>query len=329
MDVVVVKIAADGTALWARRFTGVWNGSDWPADMTIDAQGNVVVGDAQGPGGTSDWFVVKYGPDGGESWSHGWDGPAGKTDHALAVALDRAGNACVTGVFDQANDTTGDVNTVKLSPDGVVVWEHTWDGPGGIQDAPRDIAVDSAGSAYIVGDTGSALPRTAFQLTYRSDGQLSEARNWWPVESFSLELTNVLPAPDGGAYVAGTATSGPADDAGSDHFLARVRPAGGLRWRTRRAVGADSLWALCRDRFGNVYATGMHVSAGGHPKVLAVKYSSKGKPRWSTTWSPSGALAGEDTTGQSICWGSSGLFVGAGALPGAYDSWGALLKYRP
>ncbi len=102
--------------------------------------------------------------------------------HGGGIALDSAGNIYVTGDT-RASDfpiTFGAYRTTieafedgfitKLAPSGQQILYSTYI-PGGVSDYPSDIAVDTAGNAYITGNTSSGdFPTTAgaFDTTYGS-----------------------------------------------------------------------------------------------------------------------------------------------------------------
>src|SRR6185295_7388327 len=102
-----------------------------------------------------------------------------------SVAVDRAGNAYVTGTYSLDNfGPSFDAFVMKLNPEGTALVYSTFLGgsdrmiPKGIQNRAFDIAVDSNGNAYVTGSTTSKdFPTTpgAFQTTLpgRSPGRRS------------------------------------------------------------------------------------------------------------------------------------------------------------
>ncbi len=96
------------------------------------------------------------------------------TDLSNAIAVDAAGSAYITGrtsspafpttagAFDTTLGGSGDAFVTKLEPDGSALDYSTYLGGTGLIDEANGIAVDSAGSAYITGDTNSSdFPTTA------------------------------------------------------------------------------------------------------------------------------------------------------------------------
>ncbi|HEY3053227.1 MAG TPA: SBBP repeat-containing protein [Thermoanaerobaculia bacterium] len=107
-DIVTLKYSPNGQLVWSRRYTSGQTGygsgdlyyDPWPAAITLDTQGNVVVA-GRSPGGTAtkyDYAVIKYDPNGTELWSRRYNGPGNCDDQARDVVTSPAGNVYVVGV---------------------------------------------------------------------------------------------------------------------------------------------------------------------------------------------------------------------------------------
>ncbi|MBZ5546324.1 MAG: SBBP repeat-containing protein, partial [Acidobacteriia bacterium] len=167
------------------------------------------------------------------------------SDTSVAIALDPAGDAYVTGRTYSADFPTttdalqssyggnGDAFVAKLSPTGSELAYSTYLG-GSEADFGQAIAVDSAGDAYVTGPTQSTDFPTASPLQIGNDG-------------------------------------------GSDVFLAKVNPSGtGLVYSTYLGgSSADSAQAIALDSSGNVYLAGYTFSVD-FPTQSAVQSSNAG-----------------------------------------------------
>jgi hypothetical protein len=190
-DAFVVKINADGTGLAYATFLG---GSGWDSGraIAVDGAGHAyVTGETQSSDfpttagafdtnldGHDDAFVVKVNADGTGLAYATFLGGAKDYDYGAAIAVDGAGSAYVTGytessdfpttpgAFDPSCGTDGNCNfdgqnlyrdafVVKMSADGTGLVHATFLG-GSDLDLGSDIAVDAAGSAYVVGRTPSS-----------------------------------------------------------------------------------------------------------------------------------------------------------------------------
>jgi hypothetical protein len=135
-------------------------------------------------GGVTDGFVAKVKPAGTGLVYGTYLGGSGY-DHANGIAVDPSGHAYVTGVTSSSNFPTFGSNqpypqspcafVTKLSPEGSAAVFSTFLGGG--DDNGKEIEVDTAGNAYVVGETSSRrFPTTpgAFQAVKPTTGmQLS------------------------------------------------------------------------------------------------------------------------------------------------------------
>jgi hypothetical protein len=176
-DGFVTKVNAAGSAFVYSTYLGGSN-NEVGADIAVDSSGNAHVtgntASANFPtanafdstlGGTSDGFVTKLNAAGSafvySTYLGGTNGDAGND-----IALDSAGNACLAGGtistdFPMVNPTQGtygggsvDAFVTRLNPAGSALLFSTYLG-GGALDRGNAIAVDSAGSIYLAGITGS------------------------------------------------------------------------------------------------------------------------------------------------------------------------------
>ncbi len=97
-DYTTVKYNPDGSRAWVARYDGPASGFDEARAIVVDRVGNVyVTGSSSGAGTRADYATVGYNSLGQELWVERYDGPAGRDDEAVALALGRAGAVYVTG----------------------------------------------------------------------------------------------------------------------------------------------------------------------------------------------------------------------------------------
>jgi len=179
LDAFVAKVNAAGTGLLYCSYLG---GNDWDeaGGIAVDLSGNayvvgyttssdfpVTAGSALIRGGDRDAFVAKIDADGSALVYSGCIG-GGHEESAKAVAVDDAGHAYVTGetFSDDLPVVVGpnltyngmqDVFAAKVNAAGTALDYCGYIGSWSNQEG-RGIAVDSAGSAYITGNTGPDFP---------------------------------------------------------------------------------------------------------------------------------------------------------------------------
>ena len=282
---MTVKYGPDGTELWSAHFSpGGFTAAD-PLAIAVDAAGNsVIAGGVSTPGFGYDYLVVKYDPLGRELWSTRYDGPGaldeegeGDDDIARDLVLDRDGGVYVTGDSD-GGPSGQDFATVKLAPDGTVLWATRFDGPASGGDVARSIALDGRdGSLYVAGD--STAPMT-FQdivtVKYDRDGRQVWSRRFTGNGLFHHDAAVAVRLDGtGGVYVSGYAFR---RGSGGDYVTLKYdRDGNGVALAayggpSGERNGFDEPKAMVVDAGGSVYVTGRSTGLSGGLEYATVKY---------------------------------------------------------
>jgi hypothetical protein len=256
-DYATIKYDSTGKPLWTAFYDGPTSGSDAALALAIDVQGNVYV--TGGSDGTSRraCTTVKYSPAGKEIWARRYDGPAGEDDFGIAIALDAAGNAYVTG-NSGVNFSDSDYVALKYGPGGDVLWPGArYDGPAGGNDEAASIAVASSGDVYVTGrSVASGTGYDYATVKYGSNGQeLWVARYDGPASGDDAAVALAL---DGQGNVLVTGSS---KGMGTRLDYATVKYSSDKQqiWVRRfdgPVSGDDEASALAVDASGNVHVTG-------------------------------------------------------------------------
>jgi uncharacterized delta-60 repeat protein len=97
-DYATIKYTPSGDVDWIRRYEGSVGSEDQASAVAVDGSGNVfVTGRSEGSGTEFDYATIKYTSSGDTAWIERYDGTANDIDKAYAIALDKNGNAYVTG----------------------------------------------------------------------------------------------------------------------------------------------------------------------------------------------------------------------------------------
>jgi hypothetical protein len=279
-DYATVKYdATTGSEVWLTpaRYDGPASGLDAANAIGVDGSGNVyVTGKSEGVATGPDYATIKYdATNGSEAWltPARYDGPAGGTDAAYAMAVDADANVYVTGA--SAGIGTGaDYATIKYdATTGSEVWlaAARYD-EASDSDAASAIAVD-AGYVYVTGEsegiaTGSDYATIKYDATNGSEAWLTPARYDGPASGSD------------GAYAVGVDGSGnvyvTGESAGSDDYATVKYLSDGTEdWLTRYdgpANGLDAAYAMTVDTAGNVYVTGESQGSGTAADYATIKY---------------------------------------------------------
>ncbi|OHB58405.1 MAG: hypothetical protein A2173_08825, partial [Planctomycetes bacterium RBG_13_44_8b] len=177
-DCLVVKYEPDGTFAWKQTYDGLANGKDILYQLAIDGTGNVYAcGESEGLGTGQNCLTVKYSPGSTLLWAIPYNNAAANGwDILEAIALDSAGNVCVTGAVETLTDSN--YVTIKYDPNGNPLWTEFYTGTSTGWDEVYAIAVDSDDNVVVTGYSENAANADAATVKYngQTGTQLWEAR---------------------------------------------------------------------------------------------------------------------------------------------------------
>lgn len=152
-DIVTVAYDAAGNERWVHRYDGPNNGIDDPADIAVDAQGNItVVGSSDGGRTSFDVVTIRFAPDGTVSWLERYNGNGDGSDAATGLCVDPAGNVYVAG--NTFRPRSGfDVLTLKYDAAGRLRWQSFYDSGELRGDHGRRLALDGRGHVFVTGQS--------------------------------------------------------------------------------------------------------------------------------------------------------------------------------
>ena len=277
-DWVLTKYSPPGAPLWQTRFVAGLD-NDFASAIAVQAAGVFIAGSSRNENGHNDFLTVKYSTTGTMEWARRYNGAAGNSDNAVAVAVvaDAAGNVIAGG--NSAGPTrASDFAVVKYDSAGNQLWTFRYDGPGQGADILVGMKMDAQGNIYLAGtssDVGGVSAIVTLKLD--SDGQQLWAARFLPTSDAWQTVARSL-ALDGAGNVI---TVGDVD---SDFITLKYGPEGGLVWLARYHAEepADVSTVDVRvDRSNNVVTAGNLYGSGINDAVL-VKYDANGQQLWTT-----------------------------------------------
>ncbi|MGO9899841.1 MAG: SBBP repeat-containing protein [Solirubrobacteraceae bacterium] len=334
-DAFVAKLNAAGDGLLYATYLG-GSGTDDGHGIAVDSAGDAYVAGSTTstnfpttPGayqtanaGGEDAFVAKLNAAGALDYSTYLGG--GGDDLANAIAVDAAGEAYATGLTESTSFPTAsplqstldgleDAFVTKLNTTGSGLVYSTYLGGSG-SDVGFSIAVDSAGEAYVAGETGSTNFPTIHPLQAANaggeDGFVAKLNTTGSGLVYSTYLggagtdfaNGIAVDSAGDAYITGytASTNFPTLDAvhpscgdpgctQGDAFVAKLNPAGTLGYSTYLGgSGADEGNAVAVDGTGEAYVTGVTFSADFPTLSPEQLFTGGGRDAFVTKLNPAG-----------------------------------------
>jgi uncharacterized delta-60 repeat protein len=280
LDIATVKYDADGQQEWAVRFNSPDNFNDSGSAIAVDTNGNVYVTGASVVGANnSDFITIKYNSSGTQLWAHRYDGPGHAYDEAVAIAVDSAGRAYVTGTSSQSNGHT-DFATIKYETNGTPLWVARYSRAAGSDQTAVRLRVDQAGNVYVAGVTYDVNGNPDYALVkYSAAGFQLWATRYDNPDHWYDYLSDLIVDPLGNVYITGT--SHPLGQA-AVYLTIKFSPDGERLWLasfTGQYDGSDVPGALTFDSTGHICVTGT-ISNGDNFDIGTVCYDTNGNRRW-------------------------------------------------
>ena len=151
-DFYTAKYNPQGNQLWAKRYNGMGNHTDYPSDLGLDQSGNVyVTGGSIGNSDPTDtmYATVKYDNNGNQQWVQWYPGPSGSSNMSHALVTDYSGNVIITGssFYNGFNHYV----TIKYDTYGNQKWLMTYSGLEAGNDFATALAVDINNNVFVTG----------------------------------------------------------------------------------------------------------------------------------------------------------------------------------
>ena len=295
--------------------------------VAVDRQGDAIVA------GYSSWSsggfaVVKFsGADGHVIW---WqDLQLAGYASACDVAVDRSGNAYVTGTAVGDASVGAAVYTVKLAAaDGAKKWENLYSGPQ-LASQAQALAIDAKRNTYVIGSTltkGNTNDWVTRKIS--PPGASVWTRRWKGDAGGDDDPDKVITTSKGSAiYVCGSSQTATAKAA----VLVRYSATGRRVWQRRFSkLAADSIpRGMCFDSRGAILVCGerLAVDPSKADASLLVKVASSGKTVWlrssTSPFNPAGDLQYAD-----IVRGPSGSMYVSGQVEPSNTGSSAIVERR-
>ncbi|MDI6804433.1 MAG: SdrD B-like domain-containing protein [Bacteroidota bacterium] len=160
-DFIILKYTTDGAQAWVQTF-GLASVHDYPWDVIVDVDGNIVVTGSSTSYPTENITTVKYNHLGAQMWDRQY-GVGSESASGNAVTVDNLKNIYITGYINT------NIVTLKYNQAGALQWDILHPGRGG-----EDIALDQYSNVYVTGsiDSGGDSDWDYITIRYNNLGNL-------------------------------------------------------------------------------------------------------------------------------------------------------------
>jgi len=213
-----------------------------------------------------------------QEWVKRHNSTGNVNDYGYCVTYDAAGNVYAGG------SSNGDYITIKYSPEGNVIWQAVYAGPGNDADQVNDICVDASGNVYVTGSSYGTGSETDFAtVKYDAGGNELWVQRYNGTNNDGDAGVSVAVDAAGNVYAGGWSSR---STGSADYAIIKYSPAGSQLWSRfyeGTGNGNDFMESMVIDAAGNLYATGR--SRGSSSDDYAtVKYSPAGTLLWSARY---------------------------------------------
>lgn len=253
-DVILLKLSATGSVLWARTIGGVRNEQAYRVQRTSD--GGFIIGGYSSEAISNRFLLIRTDAAGATLWIRTYGGDAGDQAYALCQTTD--GGFALAGRTSSFGGGTFKLFVVKVDAAGTPLWSRAYGGAS--TDEASDILPMADGGLLVAGRTFSSGAGSGDVFLVRTDA--AGAVQWSRTigGAGSEDRTSILPAA-GGGYIL-TATTG-SFGGFNDLWLVRTDDTGTPLWsRTFGGASLESAYGVALATDGGFALAGSSNSFG-------------------------------------------------------------------
>lgn len=175
-NILTIKLDQNGNEVWSTLHEGDAYANDTGSELILDSDFNqIIIGSTNGfqADDLEDYAIVKMDTLGNQLWEYIYKHAEGGKDIAIAATTDNLNNIYVTG---HTETLTGggdkDITTIKLSPNGDLLWTKTYAGAASGDDTPSAIEMDLQGNILVAASGVESSTFDFILLKYDPSGNL-------------------------------------------------------------------------------------------------------------------------------------------------------------
>jgi len=288
-DFVTLKYDIQGNLVWADRYNGPANSTDFAQALEVDQEGNVyVAGHSNGIDTSLDATLIKYDKDGEKLWVARYDGPAKRDDWAYELRCDSIRRVVVAG-YSFGQGTEHDYLVLTYNSNGKLLWTARHNPPRNRDDVCEVLAVDREGNVYVTGIDRTR--KTAYDmatLMYDAQGQLKWLARYAGLGQVFDAAEAIGVDTQGNVYVTGYSYS---EETEYDFVTIKYDTEGQERWAVKYDGPShliDRGLVLAVYPGGGVCVAGTSLDQETAADCLIIHYDEEGNQVWSARFNGTG-----------------------------------------
>jgi len=293
----LVTFSGDGKFKSHKSIENPGENTDRAHKMIMDQTGNTYLcGYTFAMDGQRDMFVERLSPEGYTNWKYIYQSETGENDEATDLCIDANGNVYVTG-YSTGKKKDYDVQTLKISPDGMLEWAVNYDyltAKG--DDKGTAVVLDAEGNVYVVGvsdgDPGSRNDQDIIVIKYNPKGVLVWNRRYTGKAAGDDYAVGAKALSGNRIVVAGNTFNGIDEDV----VIMLFNDAGLIQWENTH-----------NSNIGNDHCEGMTLDNGEKITLVGTSFNGKDNDMLTLQYTPDGILnwvnqydAGKDESGVAV-----------------------------
>jgi uncharacterized delta-60 repeat protein len=199
-DYLLIKYNSAGDVVWLRTYSSTPTSSDNAQAMAVRPNGDIyITGNSYG----DYWSVVTVGYN--AAGDKVWDKEDQYLDAPMKIAVDAAGDVCVTGLT--WDGRFEEIQTAEYAPDGTLLWTMHDDAGRWGDDSPVGVAITPSGDVVVGGTSEGASTSTDYygaQYHATDSGPQVQWRKTYSGSANNDAFKTMAIDPDGNVYATGS-----------------------------------------------------------------------------------------------------------------------------
>ncbi|MBK8551568.1 MAG: T9SS type A sorting domain-containing protein [Ignavibacteria bacterium] len=273
---IVLKYSPEGNLLNELIFDTAGSAESIPVKLQITTAGDIIVAGSIEISPNNKNMHIRYFKNfpNPSSWTKTISGSSGADDEITDMILDNENNIYFCGSI--RNGSLPDYYFAKISPEGIVRWDGSYNGVSNNADIPYSIKADTSGNIILTGysrNSNSSGSEDILTVKVSPAGYMIWNKIYNGPGNGTDQGISAATDEAGNIYVGGASDRGNVE---LIYVLLKYNSDGTLMWTKNyngNSVTEDFIYDVKLDKEGNIYVTGISIGNGSGFDFATIKYS--------------------------------------------------------